>query len=175
MLHLLDGNHKRSDTDIVTVSPLELSCPIIYRVEFSDFKAGSNFGKQSLDFIPGSKHLEVLLRYSHFSVCAWEEQVNSFWLISVICIVSNGSPLFVRNISSDGGTPKGPIHIFRLPYVVCAVGFQGLSKVDVRLQLLFVWLSVNAPACVPGVRTLQVLDSESCVTWNMMKSLSQVL
>ena len=52
----------------------------------------------------------------------WEEEVDSFWLVTVVLIVSHGLLRFVWDVYADGGAAKRAVFILLLSNLVGAVG-----------------------------------------------------
>ena len=78
-----------------------------------------------------------------------EEQIDGFWLVSVILIVCNRLLFAAWNIISDSRTAKHTVLVFFVPHYVSCSNFCANSQVFIRKQLPIGWFTLNALCSVP--------------------------
>ena len=89
--------------------------------------------------------------------------------------VSDGSLGRELDVSSYGWATEGAMGVFFLSHEVSAVWLRASAETHVCSKFNLGWLTVDASGCVPGVSTLNVLDTvhEISSSWDL--TLSEVL
>lgn len=121
--------------------------------------------KQISYWLTISQLLEIHLWDSNFSRSGRVQQINGFWLIAIVRIVSNRSPLFQWNISSNSWNSKWSVFILGSSYCVCTILLFGESKIRIRLQLFISSFSSNALGRIPCCEVIPVAISKFWITW----------
>lgn len=75
-------------------------------VEFTYLVRNTAIRKDHLDFVRRAQFLKIVLMSSNASISLREEKINSFWLISIVSVVSNTLPVFGRNIGANRWNTK---------------------------------------------------------------------
>lgn len=94
VVKVIDCIHEATDADSVIrdgarVSGVKL-CSIENCVEFSNLVRVANLFEKCFNFISASWSLKISLRYSKLVESRWEQDINCFWLITVVLMVSDG-------------------------------------------------------------------------------------
>lgn len=107
--------------------------------------------------------MEVRLFDANLGEGRWEEEINGLGLITVVSVVSYRSHLLVGDVHTDGWATERPVLVLTLAHLVGAVRFGGLTKIDIRAQLLVGGLAIDALSCVPLEVTPVCAKSNSLV------------
>jgi len=132
VVHLLDSLHEGAHTHEITLVS-QLLGAVVHCVEFAHFVLVPDPLEQSLNFLPGPGHLEIVLRDPHLREGRREEEVNCFWLIAVVLVVSHRPLLLVGDVSSDGRGSEDSVLVLWFPHSVSSTRFDCLAEVTVWL------------------------------------------
>ncbi len=147
-MQLLDNFHESSDGGHVTLGEVFFSA-VVHSIEFAYLVCIANAFKKHSKFFSWPCTLEIILTDAHFCESAWEEDVDSFWLITIVIVVSDRFSFLEGDISANGRATEGSILIFRSPHLVAAVGLNALAKVFIWSKFIFSRLAMNASRCIP--------------------------
>lgn len=94
--------------------------------------------------------MEVVFGDADFSSGGRVHKVNSFWLITVVLVVSNGAPNLVGQVGTDGGDAEASMLVLGSADRICAVRFAGAAEICIRRELSSIWLTSNTFTSVPS-------------------------
>ena len=83
-MHLRDSDLEVSHAHSIVTALRDFFCPIIHSIELSNFVCVANLLKQGFDLISSFQLSEIMLGYANFRKVGWEQQVHSFWLVTII-------------------------------------------------------------------------------------------
>ena len=172
LVEFLDSTHESSHTHFVIINRLDASKlnhhlfrSIVDSVEFANFVRVAYFFKKIFDFLTSLGLLKVEFGHVKFLISWRKEEINSFWLITVVIVVCHRFELFEGNICPDSRTTECAVRIFRASHHIAGTGLDTFAKISIRLKLFSIWLSMQATSSVPNIitHTINVSNTESKV------------
>ena len=85
----VDGGHESTHADTIIRGAANFFGLVVNGVEFADFVAVTDSLEQGLDGLAVTRHLEVSFLDTNLGVSRREEQINGFWLVTIVLVVGN--------------------------------------------------------------------------------------
>jgi len=131
-VHFRNSHLEVSNADFIIISLCIFFGSVIHSIEFTNFVAISDFLKHGLYLQSSSKYSEILFFDSNLTVIRWKKKINSFWLVTIVLVISNTFEVFKWNIFSDGWASETSVYVFFFSYNVSAIWFYWVAEI-------FVW------------------------------------
>lgn len=94
--------------------------------------------------------MEVVFGDADFSSGGRVHKVDSFWLITVVLVVSDGAPNLVGQVGADSGDAEASMLVLGSANRIRAVRFAGAAEICIRRELGSSWLTNNTFTSVPS-------------------------
>lgn len=99
---------------ILVLRVTKFSSTVENSIEFANLICVSNVFEELLNFRSWSHNLEISLCDAQFLESLWEKNINGFWLITIVLIISHRFLHFQWDISTNTWASKRTVNIFRL-------------------------------------------------------------